>query len=34
MVGFASSDRSVNTKKRYRKETDLWAELGDEIPFS
>jgi hypothetical protein len=24
---------SVNTKKWYRKEADLWAELGDEIPF-
>jgi hypothetical protein len=23
----------VNTKKWYRKGTDLWAELGDEIPF-
>jgi hypothetical protein len=23
----------VNTKKWYRKEADLWAELGDEIPF-
>jgi hypothetical protein len=23
----------VNTKKWYRKEVDLWAELGDEIPF-
>jgi hypothetical protein len=25
---------SVNTKKWYRKVTDLWAELGDKIPFS
>jgi hypothetical protein len=25
--------KSVNTKKWYRKEADLWAELGDEIPF-
>jgi hypothetical protein len=24
---------TVNTKKWYRKEADLWAELGDEIPF-
>jgi hypothetical protein len=24
----------VNTKKWYKKEADLWAELGDEIPFS
>jgi hypothetical protein len=24
---------SINTKKWYRKEADLWAELGDEIPF-
>jgi hypothetical protein len=23
----------VNTKKWYKKGTDLWAELGDEIPF-
>jgi hypothetical protein len=23
----------VNTKTWYRKEADLWAELGDEIPF-
>jgi hypothetical protein len=23
----------VNTKKWYRKQADLWAELGDEIPF-
>jgi hypothetical protein len=23
----------VNTKKWNRKEADLWAELGDEIPF-
>jgi hypothetical protein len=23
----------VKTKKWYRKEADLWAELGDEIPF-
>jgi hypothetical protein len=23
----------VNTEKWYRKEADLWAELGDEIPF-
>jgi hypothetical protein len=23
----------VNTRKWYRKEADLWAELGDEIPF-
>jgi hypothetical protein len=23
----------VNTKKWYRKEADLWAEHGDEIPF-
>jgi hypothetical protein len=24
----------INTKKWYRKEADLWAELGDEVPFS
>jgi hypothetical protein len=23
----------VNTKKWYRKEADLWAELGDKVPF-
>jgi hypothetical protein len=23
----------VNTKKRHGKGTDLWAKLGDEIPF-
>jgi hypothetical protein len=23
----------VNTKNWYRKETDLWAEFGDEMPF-
>jgi hypothetical protein len=23
----------VNTKKWYRKGTDFWAELGDEMPF-
>jgi hypothetical protein len=23
----------VNTKKWYRRGTDLWAEFGDEIPF-
>jgi hypothetical protein len=27
------NNTSVNTKKWYRKVTDLWAELGDEIPF-
>jgi hypothetical protein len=24
---------SVNTKNRYKKETDLWAEFGKETPF-
>jgi hypothetical protein len=24
---------SVNTKNWYRKETDLWAEFGNEMPF-
>jgi hypothetical protein len=27
------SEDAVNTKKWFRKGTDLWAELGDEIPF-
>jgi hypothetical protein len=26
-------DKSVYTKKWYRRGTDLWAEFGDEIPF-
>jgi hypothetical protein len=26
-------DVFVNTKKWYRRGTDLWAEFGDEIPF-
>jgi hypothetical protein len=25
---------TVNTKNWYRKETDLWAEFGNKIPFS
>jgi hypothetical protein len=28
-----SSRTTINTKKWYRKKADLWAELGDEIPF-
>jgi hypothetical protein len=30
---YISLDGCVNTKKWYKKEADLWAELGDEIPF-
>jgi hypothetical protein len=28
------SGPGVNTKNWYRKETDLWAEFGQETPFS
>jgi hypothetical protein len=27
------SDATVNTKNWYRKEPDLWAEFGNEMPF-
>jgi hypothetical protein len=29
----AGATNTINTEKWYRKGTDLWAELGDEIPF-